>query len=131
MNNGVRNRMSVRFFTCKNCHEASSEYNEIHCEECEQSLCGCAIPEELKNYLKCWEDVWEYIDIDEHDNIVAAKGYESSIDTFKKYLKYDPYEYGLELKKEYCPICNKKKELEKDPEYEEYLRLKAKFEGES
>ena len=40
------------------------------------------------------------------------------------------HKYGIELKKEFCPICNKEKGLEKDPEYKEYLRLKNKFEGE-
>ena len=122
--------MGVRFFTCKNCHEASSEYNEICCEECESNLCGCAIPEELKKYLNCWEDLWEYIDIDENDEVVAKKGHENTLETFRKYITYDFHKYGLELKKEHCPICNKKKRLKQDPEYKEYLRLKAKFEGE-
>ena len=120
--------MSVRFFTCKNCGEASSEYNEIVCEKCEKSLCGCAIPEELKEYIDCWDGIWHYIDIDEKDNIIAREGYEDYIDVFRKYLIHDGTMYGLELKHEYCPICSKIKEYEKDPEYKEYLRLKEKFE---
>lgn len=122
--------MGVRFFTCKNCRSASSEYNEIHCEGCEKSMCSCAIPEELKDYLNCWEDVWEYINIDDNDELIANKDYDDYLPVFKKYLKYDFHKYGIELKKEFCPICNKEKELEKDPEYKEYLRLKNKFEGE-
>ena len=61
--------MSVRFFTCKNCKETSSEYNEIICEKCESSLCGCTIPAELEDYIDCWDQTWHYIDSDENDNI--------------------------------------------------------------
>ena len=121
--------MSVRFFTCKDCKETSSEYNEIICEKCESSLCGCIIPTELKDYIDCWDQIWHYIDADENDNIIAREGYEDDLEVFKKYLNYNSSTYGLVLKEEYCPICNKKKKDEQDPEYKEYLRLKEKFEN--
>ena len=120
--------MGVRFFTCKNCHQPSSEYNEVKCQECGNSLCDCAIPQELKDYFDCWDSIWSYIDVDDEDNIVAREGYEDYLEVFKKYLTYDSNTYGIVLKEEYCPLCQKRKENEKDPEYREYLRLKEKFE---
>ena len=120
--------MGVRFFTCGNCKGISSEYNEVYCPKCGEQLCQCAIPEELKKYIRIWEDVWEYVTTDAEDNFIPAEGCEEDLtELFSKYLVYDSYDWGLELKPEYCPICNKEKEFEKDPEYKEYLRLKEKF----
>ena len=122
--------MGVSFFTCQNCKNVSSEYSRIYCEKCESEMCGCAIPEELKKYISIWEDVWSYITTDQYDNIIPAKDSEEDLsELFKKYLTYDGNMYGLEIKEEFCPVCQKNKKHENDPEYEEYLRLKKKFEG--
>ena len=121
--------MGVRYFVCKNCQTAESEYNEVFCEKCESQLCSCAIPEELKEYIKIWEDIWEYIKIDADDNIIPkSKTCDKEVEIIKKYLIYDSKGYGIELKHEYCPICNREDKNKIDPEYKEYLRLKAKFE---
>ena len=125
--------MSVRFFHCKGCGEEASEYDEITCESCGNSLCSCTIPEELQEYLSCWDEVWRYIDteyIEEKDEyrVIARNGNEGKLPLFGKYLSYSN-DYGLALREKYCPICKKRKEDEKDPEYKEYLRLKEKFEN--
>ena len=124
--------MGVRFFSCENCKEARSEYDEIYCEKCERQLCQCSIPKELKKYISIWEDVWEYITTDDKDNIIPADDSEYDeevVELFKKYLTYDSETYGLLLKKEYCPLCKLDEKLSEDPEYKEYLRLKNKFEN--
>lgn len=123
--------MGVDFFSCENCKEVRSEYNEIYCEKCESHLCKCVIPEELKKYINIWEDVWEYITTDDEDNIIPADNSEYDeevVELFKKYLTYNSETYGLLLKKEYCPVCKLREELNEDPEYKNYLRLKKKFE---
>ena len=121
--------MSVSFFTCKNCNEVSSEYNRIYCQECETELCDCTIPEELKKYINIWEDVWDYVGVDHDDKFISNKDAKEDLaELFNKYLIYDSHMYGLALRKEYCPICALKAKYEEDPEYEEYLRLKKKFE---
>ena len=122
--------MSVRFFTCKNCGEPSSEFDEIVCESCHRSFCSCSMPKELKEFVSGWDEVWRYISVDDENNIVSKLGHEDTLEIFKKYLNYNE-DYGLVLREEYCPHCSKTAELTKDPEYKEYLRLKAKFEGES
>lgn len=33
------------------------------------------------------------------------------------------------IPKEYCPVCNRRKEMEKDPEYNKYSELYIKFKG--
>ena len=120
--------MSVWYFSCKNCGGTVSEYDEIHCEKCESEMCSCAMPEEIRKLCGCWEDVWNYINYDRDNNIVKAEKCEKDYtELFKKYFSVND-DYGLVLKESYCPICQKRKEDEKDPEYEEYLRLKAKFE---
>lgn len=102
--------MSIRFFTCKNCNSPASEYNEIYCESCESQLCSCSIPDELKSFINIWEDLWDYVEIDGYDNITYKSDGEDKekTDIIKKYITYDFNKYGLELKKEFCPICNKK-----------------------
>ena len=126
--------MSVSWFTCSNCHEVSSEYDRIYCEECETELCGCAIPKELKKYISIWENVWSCVQTDSEDNFIPIEEAEMLCEDnlpelFNKYLKYDGNTYGLVLRKEYCPICAKRAQFKEDPEYQEYLRLKKKFEG--
>lgn len=122
--------MGVDYFSCENCGAATSEYDKVFCEKCESRMCSCAMPEEIAKLCGCWEDVWNYMTTDDKDNIIPRKGLnEDYSELFKKYLTYDTYKYGLELKEEFCPICQKRKVDEKDPEYENYLRLKRKFEG--
>ena len=121
--------MGVRFFSCESCKSPASEYNEIFCEGCEGHLCGCAIPEELSPFIRIWEDIWEFVDTDEKDNLIPrSEDYEEKAELINRFLTYNSNTYGLVLKKDFCPICNKGKENRKDPEYEEYLRLKKKFE---
>ena len=120
--------MGVDYFVCRNCGEAHSEYDQITCENCEQYLCSCAMPDEISRLCGCWDDVWGYIRTDRDDNIVAKEGTdEATLAIFQKYLSINE-DYGLVLKEEYCPLCQRAKEQSKDPEYLEYLRLKAKFE---
>lgn len=120
--------MSVWYFSCKNCGGAASEYDEIHCEKCESEMCSCAMPDEIEKLCGCWEDVWYYINYDRDNNIIKAENCEEDYtELFKKYFSVND-NYGLVLKEEYCPVCQRGKENEKDPEYKEYLRLKAKFE---
>ena len=120
--------MGVDYFSCQNCGDAVSEYDKVYCEKCESELCSCAMPKEISKLCNCWEDVWEYIATDNEDNIRQnVNCSEDYSELFKKYLAYDSDTYGLELKEEFCPICQRRKEMEKDPEYKEYLRLKAKF----
>lgn len=121
--------MGVNFFSCDSCHEVASEYDEIWCENCEAHLCSCAMPQELSEIISCWEDTWEYIGIDRDNNIQPNANVDKDYSKiFRKYLSYND-DYGLVLKEEYCPICQCRKEMEKDPEYKEYLRLKAKFDN--
>lgn len=121
--------MSVWYFSCQNCGEASSEYDEIHCEKCESELCSCVRPEEISELCGCWDDIWKYVTYDTDHNIVKSdKCGKDYTELFKKYFSAND-DYGIVLKEEYCPICQKRKENEKDPEYAEYLRLKAKFES--
>lgn len=120
--------MSVWYFSCKNCGEAASEYDEIHCEKCESEMCSCAMPDEIGELCECWEDVWYFITTDVNNKIVKAKECkEDYTKLFRKYFSVND-DYGLVLKEEYCPVCQKEKDNEKDPEYKEYLRLKVKFE---
>ena len=125
--------MSVWYFSCENCREAHSEYNEIHCEECENSLCSCAMPDEIRELCGCWEDIFKYITESPEigESVIIKRNDDVSDETlkiFKKYLAIND-DYGIVLKEEYCPVCQKRKINEKDSEYEEYLRLKAKFEA--
>lgn len=120
--------MGVEYFSCDNCGEAASEYDEIYCEECESPLCGCVMPDEIAQLCSCWEDIWIFIQINPGNKIVKNKiCKEDYVKLFRKYLK-GSFDYGVVLKKEYCPICQRREENSKDPEYKEYLRLKAKFE---
>jgi hypothetical protein len=120
--------MGVDYFSCENCREASSEYNEIYCEKCESRLCDCVMPDELSKLCGCWDDAWYFITTDGNNNIIKAQGCkEDYTKLFKKYCSVND-DYGLVLKEEYCPICQREKENKEDPEYKEYLRLKAKFE---
>ena len=117
----------VDYFSCQNCNQASSEYDEIHCATCESNLCSCAMPDEIAELCSCWEDIWNFIRTNSSNKIIknpACKQDYTKI--FRKYLTSND-EYGLALKEEYCPICQREKENEKDPEYKEYLRLKTKF----
>ena len=119
--------MSVWYFSCANCNSAQSEYNEIHCETCESSLCDCAMPDEIHELCNCWEDIWNFINVNSQNKIVKDKACkEDYVKLFRKYLTCND-DYGVVLREEYCPICQRRKENEKDPEYKEYLRLKAKF----
>ena len=121
--------MSVWYFSCENCNEAASEYDEIHCEKCESALCSCAMPEEIHKLCGCWEDIWNHINTDKDNNIIPkVEEDEEKAAIFRKYLSCNDY-YGIVLKEEYCPVCQRRKENEKDPEYAEYLRLKAKFDN--
>ena len=42
---------------------------------------------------------------------------------------FENYDNRYEVPEQYCPICNRKKEMEKDNEYAEYKRLYEKFNG--
>jgi len=124
--------MGVDYFSCENCGRAASEYDEIHCEKCESSLCSCAMPDEIAQLCGCWEDIWNFINTDINNKIIPSSAWKGEdgkkyVKLFKKYLSVND-DYGVVLKEKYCPICQKRKEDEKDPEYKEYLRLKAKFE---
>ena len=121
--------MGVDYFSCASCNEAHSEYDRIYCENCENNFCSCVMPDELAKTFGCWDDVWLAITVDENDNIIPREEKYSDItEVIKQYCIVDNTMYGLELKHEYCPICKKEKENKLDPEYEEYLRLKRKFE---
>jgi hypothetical protein len=120
--------MGVDYFSCANCGEAHSEYDQITCDKCESYLCSCAMPEELQKQCGCWEDIYLYITTDSEGNIVKARDCnEDDSEIFRKYLTVNE-DYGVVLKEEYCPICTRRKKNSEDPEYQEYLRLKAKFE---
>ena len=119
--------MGVRYFNCKGCGNPSSEFDEIVCEDCHGSFCSCAVPDELKEFISCWDEVWRFVSVDEENNLVSKPGHEDTLEVFKKYLNYNGDTYGLVLRKEYCPRCSRAAELAKDPEYKEYLRLKEKF----
>ena len=120
--------MSVWYFSCQNCNEAHSEYNEIHCEKCESSLCDCAMPDEIHKLCGCWEDMWNFINTNSENKIIQNQDCkENYVELFGKYLTCND-DYGIVLKEKYCPICQRRNENEKDPEYKEYLRLRAKFE---
>lgn len=116
--------MGVDYFNCKNCGEISSEYDRIYCEHCEQELCSCALPEELQSY-GYWNNVYATINLDDDDNIIQDT---EAAQTIAKYISFNMNGYGYELKQEYCPVCKKQNKYLNDPEYKEYLRLKAKFE---
>lgn len=121
--------MGVDYFSCDSCRGAASEYDEIWCEKCESQLCSCAMPQELSEIMECWEDAWKYIGVDKDNQIQHnASSKEDYTEIFRKYLSSND-DYGLVLKEEYCPVCQRRKEMEKDPEYREYLRLKAKFDN--
>ena len=121
--------MGVNYFSCKNCGEATTDYDLIYCTNCESELCSCSMPKELKELCNCWDSVWYYVGVDKDNNIQPnANCTENYTELFRKYLTYTN-RYGFELKEEYCPICQRRKEMEKDPEYKEYLRLKAKFDN--
>jgi hypothetical protein len=113
--------------------EEAAKYDEIYCEKCESSLCSCAMPDEIAQLCGCWEDIWNFINTDINNKIIPSAAWKGEdgkkyVKIFKKYLSVND-DYGLVLKEKYCPICQKRKEDEKDPEYKEYLRLKAKFES--
>ena len=120
--------MGVSYFSCDNCGNATSEYDQVYCHNCERTMCSCAMPDEIHKLCGCWEDVWNYVTTDKDDNIVKNPNCEEDYSgLFNKYLIYNTYRYGLELKEEFCPLCNKDKKYMNDPEYKEYLKLKAKF----
>ena len=121
--------MSVWYFSCKNCGDAASEYNEIHCEACEVTLCDCVMPKEIKDLCNVWDNLYEYVTSDKDNNIIGKEGTDkATVEVFRKYLSCND-DYGIVLKEEYCPICQKRLKNEQDPEYKEYLRLKEKFEN--
>ena len=127
--------MGVDYFSCENCRRVATEYDEIHCEKCESSLCSCAMPDEIAQLCQGWDDIFAYISeryvAETNETVIIKQSDEVSDETleiFKKYLTFND-DYGIVLKEEYCPICQKRKENEKDFEYKEYLRLKAKFES--
>ena len=40
---------------------------------------------------------------------------------------FEDYENRYSVEEKYCPVCNRKKEMQKDPEYNEYKKLWEKF----
>ena len=121
--------MKINYIDYKSCEEVKDEYDTIQCVKCKSRIYSWAMPEELSDIMNHWEDAWQYIGVDRDNNIQpnanANRDYSS---VFRKYFVY-ANEYGLQLKEEYCPTCRRKKEMERDPEYKEYLRLKAKFDN--
>ena len=121
--------MSVDLFSCDYCKGAATEYDRIYCEHGHE-LCNCVMPTEIAKLCGCWEDVYCYITIDEHDKIIKREQCEHDYsELFSNFLTYNGDTYGILLKSEYCPLCSKIKQNSLDPEYQEYLRLKKKFES--
>ena len=124
--------MGVDLFTCENCHGVSTEYDEIWCEE-EHQLCGCAMPEELGKAFGggiVWDDLFGIITEDDNYNVIPRdEADKDKTEIIQKYLTSND-DYGIVLRKEHCPVCQRIKKNKQDPEYEEYLRLKIKFEEE-
>lgn len=122
--------MGVDYFSCDNCHEAHSEYNEIWCEG-EHQLCNCAMPQEIEDICGAtWDNIHDYITYGKEEGTVEIRSElvrEEDEKVFQKYLSSND-DYGIVLKKEYCPLCQRIEKNKQDPEYEEYLRLKRKFE---
>ena len=106
--------MGVYYFTCENCREARSEYDQITCEN-EHYLCSRCLPEELSK-----------IGIADDIHLLCNKE-DATNEMLQKYI-VETDEFGWTLRKEYCPVCQKEERNKKDPEYSEYLRLKKKFE---
>ena len=121
--------MGISYYYCRNCGNVMSNYDLILCENCGARLCSCSMPPELRNICNCWEDIWDYITLNNNNEIVVhPTALVDYSEVFKKYLKYNAQEDELCLKEEYCPLCQRTKIQAMDPEYVEYLRLKAKFE---
>lgn len=97
--------MGVDYHTCDNCNEAMSEYDYLCCED-GHILCDYCLPKDL---------------IEKYGNADSIE-WEDEI-TLKYCLETD--DYGLTLKKEFCPICLKEEKYKDDKQYKEFLRLKA------
>ena len=107
--------MSVWYYTCKNCNEPASEYDIINCENGHE-LCSDCLPFELST-IGTADDIFREC----HKEILTNK-------MLQKYI-INTREYGYSLREEFCPVCQREIRNKQDPEYQEYLRLKDKFEN--
>lgn len=92
--------MGVDYFSCENCGRVATEYDEIFCEECESSLCSCAMPDEIAQLCRGWDDIFNYISeryvAETNETSIIKQSDEVSDETleiFKKYLTLND-DYG-------------------------------------
>lgn len=107
--------MSLDLFTCENCGGAHTAYDRFICEN-EHELCSYCLPDYFSE-IGCSDDIYGKC----NQNFSTDKDLQAYIG------KND--DLGYFLKKEYCPVCQKKEKHKDDPQYKEYLRLKTIYGG--
>lgn len=104
--------------TFHDCHAEKDFYNDAPKEEIYnflKSKIPCSHYDDKKNLLKELDEGYNNAELERDDFV------DNWSDVLSEFIEFDG------VPEAYCPVCAKIKKFEQDPEYTEYLRLKAKF----